>query len=83
MSDTESKVKEEQPLIEEPEYVSISKKKRVKRDLSDESRARLADNARNSAWGKHVAEFRKAHPEIKGKQVFTEAKKTYKKVEKK
>ena len=35
-----------------------------------------------NAWQKHVAEFRKTHPELKFSEVLSEAKKSYQKVKK-
>ena len=57
------------------------KRPRAKRPLTDEARSKLSERAKTSAWAQHVAQFRKDHPEVKGRQVFSEAKKTYKKAE--
>ena len=65
-------VREVQALAPVPE-----KKARVKRNLTDEQRQKLSTRAKESSWGQHIAEFRKANPDVKGREVFRKAKETY------
>ena len=67
----------------EPLCACGRKPKKAKRNLSDETRARLSEKAKTNDWAKHVAEFRKANPDIKGRDVMSKAKETYKRPEKK
>ena len=53
------------------------KKVRVKRNLTDEQRQKLSTRAKESSWGLHIAEFRKANPDVKGREVYRKAKETY------
>lgn len=64
--------------LQEPQ----AKKPRVKRNLTAEQRQVLSTRAKESAWAKHISEFRKANPEVKGREVFQKAKESYKKPEK-
>ena len=51
--------------------VEVEVKKEVKKEVKVEVKS-------GNKWLEHVAQFRKAHPGLSGKQVLIEAKKTYK-----
>ena len=72
MSDTQVS---EPVQVKEP----VAVKERKRRNLSDETRKRLSEAAKTGGWAQHLAAFRAAHPDIKGKHVYSEASKTYQK----
>lgn len=53
--------------------------KKKKRVVSAEGRAKLKKAAAGNPWLMHLAAFRKAHPDVKGKDVTKQAKASYKK----
>ena len=46
---------------------------KTKRVYSEEAKLRM----RSTKWQQHLREFRAAHPEIKGREVFIKAKESY------
>jgi hypothetical protein len=61
---------------EEPTSYCIGTPKK-KRNLTDEQRAKLSENAKNSEWNKFRAQYRSEHPEAKGREVMKLASAAY------
>lgn len=52
-------------------------KQRRKRNLTDEQRAKLSENARNSAWNKFRKEYGEKNPDVRGKALMKAASEAY------
>jgi len=66
------------PAEAPPAEEKKKKRKRKKRKLAEGEEKKPF---KPTAWNMHVAEFRKAHPELSFKEVLQQAKLTYKKEE--
>lgn len=64
----------DQPVQQVQETPKPTKPKRI---VSEETRAKMRDNAINGDWRKHCDKFQAEHPELKGRELKKEASKTY------